>query len=285
MSIFLLYSIVSIAQADLLSGADHVSVTEMDMDVLLEIGPVSAQRKLLKDKKRLKANLEQLYIKKSMARMAETEGLAQRGMNAVRLQAVIDNALYLLKLDQVRLSDKKDYTKFAKQLYLVHQEDYKVAERVDAAHILISTKERTDEEALKKAQKLREELMSGSDFSELALRDSDDSSVKKNKGQLGAFVREQMVKEFSDAAFSLQVGELSKPIRTQFGYHLIKVNKKIPAGFKSFDEVKEGIIDDLKKKDWKIRREEFFQQLKKSNKIQFNDKAIDEYISKKLELL
>ncbi len=94
-----------------------------------------------------------------------------------------------------------------------------------------------------------------------------------------------MVKEFSDAAFSLQVGELSKPIRTQFGYHLIKVNKKIPAGFKSFDEVKEGIIDDLKKKDWKIRREEFFQQLKKSNKIQFNDKAIDEYISKKLELL
>lgn len=284
-SILILSGFVSIAHAQLVSDNDHIKVDVVDIEVLLETAPVSVQKQLLQDKIKLKAQLEQLYIKKVMARMAEIEGLAEDGINMVRLQAVIDNALFMLKLDALRLSDKKDYSKFAYQLYQVNEDKYKVDERVDVAHILISTKSLPEPEALKKAQALREELLSGANFSEVALRESDDKSVKKNKGELGAFIHSQMVKPFSGAAFDMQEGALSEPVKTRFGYHLIKLNKKIPAGIKAFDEVKSGIIDDLKKKDWEVRREEFYQQLKTKNKMQIDDESLDAYISKKLEEL
>jgi len=275
---------VSGAQAQLLSDRNAIEVQSADVDILLEAAPVVAQKKLLQDKPRLKQQLEQLYLKKSMARMAEAEGLATEGINAVRLQAIIDNALFLLKLDQVKFSDHKNYNKFAKQLYIVNQEKYKVAARVDAAHILISTKkELSEEEALNKAQTLRKELMLGADFNELALRESDDKTAKKNKGELGLFIREKMVKPFSETAFAMQKDEISQPVKTRFGYHLIKVNKKLPEGFQAFDEVKNNIIDDLKKKGWESRREDFYQKLKTDNKMEIDEDALDAYIKQKLE--
>lgn len=277
---------ISVAQAQLLSDKNTIKVEAVDVDVLLETVPIKAQKQLLKDSARLKRQLEQLYLKRSMARMAETEGLAEGAINAVRLQAVIDNALFMLKLDQVKLSDNKDYSKFAKQLYRVNQEKYKVDARVDAAHILISTKkELSEDEALKKAQSLRNELMLGANFNELALRESDDKTAQKNKGELGLFIHERMVKPFSDGAFALEKGEVSKPIKSRFGYHLIKVNKKLPAGVKAFDEVKAGIIDGLKKKNWETRREDFYQQIKTDNKMEIDEDALDAYIKQKLEQL
>jgi len=281
-----LCGVSTLAQAQLVSDQQGAIINSQDVDVLLEVAPVVAQKRLLANKDQVKQQLEQLYVKKKMARMAEAEGLAKQGMNAVRLHAIIDNALFELKLDQLRLSDKKDYTKFAQQLYQVNQEKYKVAARVDAAHILISTKkELTEEQALEKALALRKELIAGADFNAVALRESDDKTAKKNKGELGLFTREQMVKPFADAAFAMQVGEISEPVKTVFGYHLIKLNKKVPAGYKSFDEVKAGIIDGLKKKNWEARRADFYQKLKKENKMHIDEKALDAYIAKKLKEL
>lgn len=282
----MLCGVSTLAQAQLVSDQQGAIINSQDVDVLLEVAPVVAQKRLLANKDQVKQQLEQLYVKKKMARMAEAEGLAKQGMNAVRLHAIIDNALFELKLDQLRLSDKKDYTKFAQQLYQVNQEKYKVAARVDAAHILISTKkELTEEQALEKALALRKELIAGADFNAVALRESDDKTAKKNKGELGLFTREQMVKPFADAAFAMQVGEISEPVKTVFGYHLIKLNKKVPAGYKSFDEVKAGIIDGLKKKNWEARRADFYQKLKKENKMHIDEKALDAYIAKKLKEL
>jgi len=285
-SVLMLFCVSTMANAQLVMDNTNIKVETVDIDVLLETAPVKAQKQLLKNKSNLKQQLEQLYLKKKMARMAEQEGLAKDGINAVRLQAVIDNALFLLKLDQVKLSDNKDYSKVAKQIYQVNQEKYKVDARVDAAHILISTKkDLSEDESLKKAQSLRNELMLGADFNELALRESDDKTAQKNKGELGLFIHGRMVKPFSDAAFAMQEGEISEPVKTQFGYHLIKVNKKLPAGFKSFDEVKDGIIDGLKKKNWESRREDFYQKLKTDNKMEVDEDALDAYIKQKLEQL
>ena len=87
-------------------------------------------------------------------------------------------------------------------------------ERVRASHILVSTKEEAD--------KIFSELKSGKDFAELAKKYSKCPS-SKNGGDLGFFGKGQMVKEFEDAAFSLKIEEVSNPVKTQFGYHIIKV--------------------------------------------------------------
>lgn len=88
---------------------------------------------------------------------------------------------------------------------------------IRASHILVE-----DES---KANKLKESLDSGADFAKLAKKHSVCPS-KENGGDLGFFGKGQMVKEFEDAAFSLEAGQVSSAVKTQFGYHLIKVTEK-----------------------------------------------------------
>lgn len=88
---------------------------------------------------------------------------------------------------------------------------------VKASHLLV----KTEEEALK----LKEEIANGKDFATAAMEVSLCPSGQ-NGGDLGYFTKGQMVKEFEDAAFSMNVGEVSEPIKTQFGYHLIHLTDK-----------------------------------------------------------
>ena len=280
--ISLFCSFISVAHADLVKDKNNNKVTSVDLEVLLETAPLEAQGSLLNNKSKLKAQLEQLYLREALARMAVEEGLDKQGINAARLEFIRNNALFKLKLDALSKENKRDYTKYARQIYLVNQADYPVAERVDVAHILVSTKELSDTEALEKAQKIRLEVMQGANFSELANRESDDKSVIKNGGELGVFSRDKIVKPFADVAFSMRKGEISEPVKTRYGYHIIKLNKKLPAGYKAFDDVKKEIITKLKKKDWDIKRDEFYAQLLKENEMQIDDQAVDEFVKKRL---
>ena len=88
---------------------------------------------------------------------------------------------------------------------------------VKASHILVSS--------LEEANKVISELKNGKEFGELARKYSSCPSGKQG-GDLGFFSKGQMVKEFEDAAFSLEVGSVSGPVKTQFGYHIIKVTEK-----------------------------------------------------------
>ena len=85
---------------------------------------------------------------------------------------------------------------------------------------------RTEAEALDLALDLRQQLLDGADFAALAAEYSSDTTSAVNGGDLGWFGRGRMVAPFEEAAFSLEVGEISEPIRTDFGYHLIEVLEK-----------------------------------------------------------
>ena len=110
-------------------------------------------------------------------------------------------------------------------------------ERAKARHILIRFKgsavplregktELSEEEALAKANEIRKKLAAGEDFAKLAKEESDDVGSGVNGGDLGTFGRNQMVKEFEGAAFSLPIGQVSEPVKTQFGYHVIRVESR-----------------------------------------------------------
>ena len=119
-------------------------------------------------------------------------------------------------------------------------------EQVRARHILIRVqgspaavrpgqKDLTEAEALAKAQDLRKRIQAGEDFAQLARQESDDTGSAVNGGDLGFFRRKQMVPSFEQAAFALQPGELSEPVKSPLGYHVIKVEAKES---KSFEDVR-----------------------------------------------
>jgi hypothetical protein len=134
----------------------------------------------------------------------------------------------------------------ARKYYDEHKADYL---QVKARHILIrfkgspvplkkDAKELTEEEALAKAQDIRKKLLDGADFATLAKAESDDAGSGANGGDLGTFGHGRMVPAFEAVAFTIPVGELSEPVKSQFGYHIIKVETRQE---KTFVEVRADI--------------------------------------------
>ncbi len=133
------------------------------------------------------------------------------------------------------------------QYYTTHQDEFKVPEEVQARHILIrpATQDGAGwKAALAKAEAVRAKALHG-DFAALAKEYSDDPGSKTNGGDLGWFPRGRMVKEFENAAFALKPGQVSEPVKSQFGYHIIKVEAFRPAGIKPLAEVRGQIKDKL----------------------------------------
>ena len=154
-------------------------------------------------------------------------------------------------IDKVKATDedlKKEYEK--------NKVRYKQNAQVKASHILIKTTSKMSKEELAKAktkaEKILKEALDGkTKFSELAKKYSEGPSAKVG-GELGWFEKNKMVKPFADAAFSGEKGKVyPKLVKTQFGYHIIDVEDKKDAGYKSFDEVKETLrekVDNEKKR-------------------------------------
>jgi peptidyl-prolyl cis-trans isomerase D len=126
--------------------------------------------------------------------------------------------------------------------YERRRDSFQLPEQVMAAHILVkvdpSAGAAAETAARAKAEKLAERAKSEKDFAKLANENTDDPSGKGNGGQLPPFSRGQMVPEFERVAFALEPGQVAGPIKTQFGYHIIKVVSKTPARLRPFDEVR-----------------------------------------------
>ena len=125
-------------------------------------------------------------------------------------------------------------------------QQYSTPEQVRASHILLKTEGKDDAAVKKQADDLLAKIKAGADFPDLATRFSEDDASKTKGGDLDFFPKGQMVPEFDKAAFSMKPGEISDVVKTQFGYHIIKVTDKKAASTKPLEEVRAQIEDQSK---------------------------------------
>jgi len=141
-------------------------------------------------------------------------------------------------------------------------------EEVDARHILVET-EVTANEVYDKVGK-------GEDFTKLAVEFSQDPGSKADGGKLGYFTKGQMVKEFEDAAFALKKGEVSKPVKSKFGWHVIKVEDRREKPLPTYDEVKDQIVNSMVQQ----KGQQAATDLRGKAKIEYLDVAMAEEVRK-----
>ncbi len=173
------------------------------------------------------------------------------------------NELQKQVLDEVTVSEDK-----VKNYYESNKPQFEVKEQVKTSHILFKTEERSEEEAKAEAEKIVKMLEEGKDFAELAKEYSEGPSAS-NGGDIGYITKDDNIAlEYKEAAFSMNVDEVSEPVKSEFGYHVIKVTDKKEAGIQAFAEVKGEIESKLlntkKQQTW----EEFVRKLRDEAEIE-----------------
>lgn len=218
--------------------------------------------------------LKSLNNDKSRKAFYDANGIDEEFLTKTIKNSLIIESYRNKKMESIQVTDKEvnDYYEKNKTKY--------PQEKIRASHILISTLDKSGnplpEEEVKKAEKkinyIYGELKAGGDFAQLAKKNSDDSSAA-NGGDLGFFTKGMMVKEFEDAAFALNVGEISKPVKTQFGYHIIKLTEK-----ESPEKLKKEMLD-MAKND--LKTEKYYNEVEKL--VKENESNINESLLKNLE--
>jgi peptidyl-prolyl cis-trans isomerase D len=129
--------------------------------------------------------------------------------------------------------------------YNNNSEQYTTPEQVRASHILLKTEGKDDAAVKAKAEELLKQARGGADFAELAKKNSEDEASAKNGGDLDYFGRGRMVPEFDQAVFAMQPGTISDLVKTQYGYHIIKLVDKKNATTRPLTEVRQQLTDQL----------------------------------------
>jgi peptidyl-prolyl cis-trans isomerase D len=124
--------------------------------------------------------------------------------------------------------------------------NFQTPEQIRARHILLNTAGKDEAAVRTQADQLLAQIRGGADFAQLAMKFSEDEASKANGGDLDFFARGRMVPEFENAAFALEPGQVSDLVRTQYGFHIIKVEEKRAATTQSLEQVRAQLEDGLK---------------------------------------
>lgn len=198
--------------------------------------------------------------------------LAQAGMTPEKLRENIRDGLMQSRWMQSQVKPADITPEKAREFYDANPQEFDQPETVKASHILFMVDaEATPEVAAQKeeaAKKAAERASKGEDFTALAKELSEEPGASESGGDLGFFPKDRMVPEFAEAAFVQEVGTVGQPVKTQFGWHVIKVTDKKPAGKVPFDEVQEQITGYLKSQSQREAVQAVLNKLKESAKIE-----------------
>ena len=200
------------------------------------------------------------------------EQLKQAGQTPEKLKENLRTMLQqqLWMKSQVTASDVTEAQ--AQSFYDSNTKEFEQPETVKASHILFMLKpDATEADVTKQkdaATKAAERATKGEDFAGLAKELSEEPGAKESAGDLGFFTKDRMVPEFANAAFSQKIGDISQPVRSQFGWHVIKVTETKPAGTVPFPEVKDQITAYLKSNSQREAVQAVLKKLKESAKIE-----------------
>ncbi len=185
------------------------------------------------------AILEQLIANKLLLIEAQKNLYEHNAEFKAQLEKVKNDMLVNFAISKMLSEVKPATDEEVKKYYDNNKEQFAKDESVNASHILVDSEE--------KANELIEKINKGEVTFEDAARENSTCPSKENGGNLGEFTKGQMVPEFDEAVFAMNVGEIKGPVKTQFGYHIIKLVAKNEASTYNFDEIKAQLSDMVNK--------------------------------------
>lgn len=259
------------------------SISQAEFDARINQIPASKRKQFLRDGSRVEKLLRELLLNRRIADIARQADFDKQEVIQLRLKTVMENELATAWLEHIELQHRSaaDFTQRAREYYLTHKSEFKSTASVDVAHILIGIEKRTPEEAEKLALNLQHQLTQNPELWDLFVKEhSEDQSSVANGGKFLDVERGKMVKPFEDIAFSLKSpGDFSEPVRTKFGYHIIRLDAKNPGRIHDWDVVKDRLVAQQQKLYARAARIDYISEVNLSDVIVIPDCAIEKMMA------
>jgi peptidyl-prolyl cis-trans isomerase C len=273
---------VTLSDATVLIESPRAKLTKYDYDSeLLRLTP-DIRQGFSTDPNRVSSLVNNLWTTRVLAATARTQGIDRDADFQRRAASEMDRLLVAALVERIDAEAAREFDakpsmeQFARERYLANPGKYQLPERVSATHILFEIPKHSNAEAKKLAVDARARIVAGADMNALAKEISEDPSAKRNSGRLESFAASQMDPAFSRAAFALKkVGDISEPVESRFGWHVIRLDGRQPGGTRPFDEAKNDIIQEVRRAYIEERRKARIEELRNNPKPTVNDAAID----------
>ena len=254
-------------------GGISVTADEVQAEAAQRL-PADVRGQAMADPRNVVTLANDIAIRRVLAAQAVEAGLDKDPEVALRLQMAREKALSEARLAQLdgQKPDRAALEKVALAEYRANAEKFVTPEQVRVRHILIDARSCEAEKQI--AQLLEQARAPGADFVALAQQHSQDPGSARRGGDLGFFERGKMAPEFDKAAFSLtRPGEVSDVVRTQFGYHIIRLEERRPASREPFEKVRDPLIRDIDQREARSRRARVTEPI--SAGLQVNMEAVE----------
>ena len=237
---------------------------QAEIDVAFHQIPEEHRLAFIRDRKKVSFMISGLLLNKILVAEDRKTGLDQDPVIRARVNLAMEKELALAWKERVLLdAPNADLEAIAHETYLANPGDFMTEETVDVSHILISSDEREFSGALELADSLRAQLNEDPGrFDSLIMEYSEDPGKDSNRGRFPNVRRGDMVKPFERTAFALESpGDISQPVRTRYGYHIIRLNERSGQEQLEFDQVKEELVKQAGKKHKLLFRDTYMTRL------------------------
>ncbi|MBI5101193.1 MAG: peptidylprolyl isomerase [Nitrospirae bacterium] len=252
-------------QGTMLAKVGGAVITDADLERELKSLPDYAQQ-IFEDEKGKEKFLDELVKKEMLYQEALKKGIDKNPDFAKKVEDFKKLTLVSELLEKEIMSKAKVSDQEAREYYDKHKEDFATATQIRASHILVKTAE--------EASKIEARLKKGEKFEELAKKESIDKASGKNGGDLGFFSKGQMVPEFEKAAAGLKKNDISGPVKTNFGFHIIKVTDKKAGPVIEFERIKDLISQRLAGERQKETFDKYVDGLRSSYPVEIKKEAL-----------
>ena len=267
--------------------------------VLIENGPIKLYRSeyeaelqklapevrpgFANSQRRIAELITRMIVQKTLAAQAEAAHLAEQPQYAARVKLEQERMLAQLRIAEVEEragrefdANRETFVARARELYVSDRAKYATPEQVSASHILFDLRKHSREEGQRLAAEARARVLAGADFNAVAKEVSEDPSAGMNAGHLGWFSRGDMDPAFANAAIALRnPGDVSEPVLSSFGWHIVKLEERRPAHQRTFDEVRDLILADVRKRYIEDQRDRLVASIRDDASMKPNREAID----------
>ena len=254
-------------------------VTAQDFEAQMLRIPESMRGETRGSLDRVATMTDSLFVNRALAAEARDKGFLSDPLVELRGKQVLEAYQARAYLDHIEKTyPYPDFSQRAREIYLADRTKYQVPPTFNVEHILVNLWGRTREMALERIREVEAKVAGGADFLAMAREYSNDPGVKQNHGRLGTVSPADIDSEIAQVLPTLKDGEVSKPILTRSGYHLVRVSARTPGRQRPFEEVREAIIDEEKAKVLKRVTEERLRTCRNDPETRIDTEALKQLV-------